>query len=161
MQIVELLADKQVDFEPVPHAPAFSANKLAKYLRISGNHVAKAVLLYGNEGFLLAVLPATHMIDVKQLGAELGYTMRLATEHEIAWMFHDCEWGVVSPFGALYGLSTILDDSICPETLMVFETQTHVEAIRMTCRDYERLERPRRLRFAHRPTTATGTVANN
>src|SRR5262249_48897546 len=70
MQIADFLANQQVEFEAVPHAPAFTAHKLAKYLRISGSQVAKAVLLYGSEGFLLAILPATHRIDLKQLEAE-------------------------------------------------------------------------------------------
>ena len=34
------------------------------------------------------------------------------------------------------------------DTLMVFEANSHGEAIRMLCRDYERLVKPRRLRFA-------------
>jgi Ala-tRNA(Pro) deacylase len=148
MQVAEFLVDHQVAFEPMPHPLAFTANKLAKYLRISGSHVAKAVLLYGSEGFLLAILPATHRIDEKQLGAALDSSIRLATEQEIAWVFRDCEWGVVPPFGVLYGLRTVLEDSISPEATMVFETQTRVEAIRMKCLDYERLERPRRIRFA-------------
>lgn len=161
MQLAEFLADHQVDFEPVLHAPAFTANNLAKYLRISGRHVAKAVLLYGSEGFLLAILPATHRIDVKQLGDELGGPIRLASDQEMAWMFRDCEWGVVPPFGALYGLQTVLEDSISPDATMVFETQTHVEAIRLKCRDYERLEHPRRLRFAHRILPPNTTAAQN
>jgi hypothetical protein len=36
---------------------------------------------------------------------------------------------------------------------VVFETHTRVQAIRLRCRDFERLERPRRLRFA-RPAQA-------
>jgi hypothetical protein len=33
-------------------------------------------------------------------------------------------------------------------TSIVFETHTHVEAVRLRCRDFERLERPRRLPLA-------------
>ena len=44
-------------------------------------------------------------------------------------------------------LPVLLDDSIAPDTLMVFETNTHAEAVRMLCGDFERLERPRRLRL--------------
>ena len=124
MQIAEFLSEQQNDFEPVPHPPAFSANKLAKYLRVSGSYVAKAVLLYGEEGFMLAILPATHRIDVHQLEEELGGSIRLASEREMAWVFRDCEWGVVPPFGALYGLQTLLEDTISPEAIMIFETQT-------------------------------------
>jgi Ala-tRNA(Pro) deacylase len=68
----------------------------------------------------------------------------------MAEAFRDCEWGVVPPFGDLYGLPTLLDDALTPDALLVFETHTHVEAVRLHCRDFERLERPRRLRFARR-----------
>ena len=78
MQLADFLAEQQVEFEPVSHPPAFTANKLAKYLRIGGSQVAKGVLLYGSEGFLLAILPATHRIDVKLLSEALGGTIRLA-----------------------------------------------------------------------------------
>jgi Ala-tRNA(Pro) deacylase len=148
MRIVDFLADRRVDFESLPHPPAFTAQKLAKYLHVSGHHVAKSVLLLGPAGYLLAVLPATHQIDTEALARELGGPVRLASDREMAEVFRDCEWGVAPPFGTLYGLPTLLDESIPPEAAMVFETHTRVQAIRLGCRDFERLERPRRLRFA-------------
>jgi Ala-tRNA(Pro) deacylase len=148
MRIAAMLADRQVDFETLPHPPAFTAQKRAKYLHVAGRQVAKGVLLCGPDGFLVAVLPATHQIDTDELGRALGGSVRLATDAEIHALFPDCEWGVVPPFGTLYGLPTVLDDSIPPEALIVFETHTHVNAIRLRCGDFERLERPRRLEFA-------------
>jgi Ala-tRNA(Pro) deacylase len=148
MRIADLLAEQRVAFEFLPHPPAFTAQKLAKYLHVSGNQVAKSVLIKGSSGFLLAVLPATHHIDTDQLSRLLDGPVRLASHREIAEVFRDCEWGVVPPFGRLYGLRTLLDDTIPPEALIVFEAHTHVEAIRLSCRDFERLEQPRRLRFA-------------
>ena len=32
MRIVDLLAARRIDFEPLPHPPAYTAQKLAKYL---------------------------------------------------------------------------------------------------------------------------------
>jgi Ala-tRNA(Pro) deacylase len=97
---------------------------------------------------LLAVLPATKHIDTGRLAEALGGPVRLADNEEVARTFWDCEWGVVPPFGSLYGLPTVLDDTLSPDTLMVFEANTHGEAIRMLCRDYERLVKPQRLRFS-------------
>ena len=151
MGIPEFLREQHVPFEPLPHAPAFSAQKRAKFLRVPGARVAKCVLLRGPGGLFLAVLPATHQIDEAALSAALMGPVRLATEAELVGVFRDCEWGVVPPFGRLYGLPSLLDESIDPGTLLVFEGQTHVEAIRLRCRDFERLEKPRRLRFARRP----------
>jgi Ala-tRNA(Pro) deacylase len=148
MRIAALLADQRVDFEPLPHAPAFTAQQRAKYLHVTGRRVAKSVLLKGPAGFFLAVLPATRRIDTERLGLELGGPVRLATDAEVHEAFPDCEWGVVPPFGTLYGLPTVLDESIPPDALMVFETHSHVDAVRLRCGDFERLERPRRLAFA-------------
>ncbi len=150
MRIADFLARQRVAYEPVPHPPAFTAQQRAKSLHLSGSQVAKCVLLHGPAGYLLAVLPATHHIDTDFLARELGGSVRLAGDQEIALVFEDCEWGVVPAFGTLYGLPTLLDDSLAPDVLLVLETHTHVDAVRLRCRDFERLERPRRLPFARR-----------
>jgi Ala-tRNA(Pro) deacylase len=156
MRIDAFLAEQNVPFETLPHAPAYTAQKRAKYLHISGSRVAKSVLLHGPEGFFLAILPATHHIDTDQLSEALGGRVRLATGAEIADVFRDCEWGVVPPFGTLYGLGSIVDESLPLEAELAFEGHTHVEAVRMRCADFERLEGSRRLRFAYRPASANG-----
>lgn len=150
MRIADFLAAQQAAFEPLPHPPAFTAHHRAKALGVPGSQVAKSVLVHGPEGFVLAVLPATHHIDTDELARALGGPVRLADDREIATMFRDCEWGVVPPFGALYGLRTLLDDSLAPESLLVLETHTHVHAVRMRCADFEALVRPRRLSFARK-----------
>ena len=149
MRVAAFLQQQQVEYEFVPHAPAYSAPQRAKHLRLPGAQVAKAVLLRGAT-YYLAVLPSTHKVDTALLSRQLGQPIRLASEGEMTEVFSDCEFGVVPPFGALYGLASLLDESIHPDTLMVFEGQTTVEAIRLRCRDYERLEKPRRLHFAHK-----------
>jgi Ala-tRNA(Pro) deacylase len=106
------------------------------------------VLLCGPEGLFLAVLPATHHVETRRLSELLGGPVRLARDEEIAATFRDCEWGAVPPFATLYGLRSVLEETIDPDTDLVFEGHTHVEAVRLRCRDFERLERPRRLAFA-------------
>jgi Ala-tRNA(Pro) deacylase len=150
MRISDYLTEQRIDFERLPHPPAFSAQKRAKYLRQPGRQVAKCVLLAGPSGFLLAVLPATHHVDTKALAMHLGGPVRLANDREIAEVFRDCEWGVVSPFGTRYGLSTLLDESIKSDAPLILETHTQFESIRLLCCDFERLEQPRRLPFARR-----------
>ncbi|MHB1422941.1 MAG: aminoacyl-tRNA deacylase [Gemmataceae bacterium] len=150
MRISEYLSEQRIDFERLSHPPAFSAQKRAKYLRLPGHQVAKSVLLVGPAGYLLAVLPATHRVDTRMLDLYLGGAVRLASNREIAGVFRDCEWGVVPPFGSCYGLITLLDDGIAADAAIVLETHTQFEAVRLLCRDFERLEKPRRLSFARR-----------
>ncbi len=150
MRIAEFLTASRVAFESLPHRPAFSAQKRAKYLHVKGSQVAKAVLLVGPAGPFLAVLPATHQIDMEALASYLQGPVRLATEAEVARHFRDCEWGVVPAFGNLYGLPTLLDESLPADAILVIETHTHFDAVRLGCADFERLAGSRRLSFARR-----------
>jgi Ala-tRNA(Pro) deacylase len=160
MRVDDYLSQHHVPFETFVHPPAFTAAKRASRLHVPGRQVAKCVLLACESGPVLAVLPATHEIDTAAVAAVLGSPVRLAEPDDMARCFSDCEWGVLSPFGTLYGVPTLLDVSFDPEAQIVFEAHAHAVAIRMVCRDYERLERPHRLDFARpkapRPHEAAG-----
>jgi Ala-tRNA(Pro) deacylase len=151
MRVPLFLADNRVAFETLYHAPAYTAQRRARYLHIPGRQLVKSVLLRAPAGYLVAVLPADARVDLAALGQTLGGPVRLASAEEIPEVFRDCEWGALSPFGSLYGLATVLDNALDPEMVILFEGHSHAEAIRMRCGDFERLERPRRLRFARRP----------
>lgn len=148
MRVPQFLHDQHVPYETWVHPPAFTAQKRARRLHIPGRYLAKSVLLAAGSRYVLAVLPATHHIDLAALSAALRQPLRLASDAEVAAIFRDCEWGVLMPFGTLYGIPTLLEASIDPEAVIVFEAHLHALTIRMRCRDYEQLEKPRRLPFA-------------
>lgn len=155
MSLVEYLDKQCVPFQTLLHPPAFTAQRRAKYLHVSGRHVARAVLLIGPEGPFLAVLPATHRIDLGRLSRYWGGAVRLAHADEVARVFRDCEWGVVSPFGNRYGLPTLLDVNVPLESWIVLEGPTHVEAVLLHGADFERLSGSFRVHFAQRETALT------
>ncbi len=148
MRVAQFLTENRIAFDTLVHPPAFTAQKRARFLHVPGRQVAKCVLLATPAGYWLAVLPATHSVDIEALAALLDGPVCVAEEREVADLFRDCEWGVVPPFGTLYGLPTIVDESLDPESVLVFEGNYRTEAFRLRYRDFERLERPRRLRFA-------------
>ena len=148
MRISQFLADQHVAFETMIHPPAFTAQKRARFLRVPGRQVVKSVLLVCDDKFVLAVLPAPDHIDLSAVSCCLEATARLATESEVSQLFRDCERGALAPFGSLYGIQSLLEDGLDPETIIVFESQMHAFTIKMRCRDYEMLEKPRRCRFA-------------
>jgi Ala-tRNA(Pro) deacylase len=156
MRAAEYLTEQDVPFEALPHPPAYSAQKLAKALRVKGGEVAKAVLLHGPGGYFLAVLPATRQADLAALAAQQGGPVRLADAAEVAAVFRDCEWGAVSAFGNLYGLPTLLDEGISADMWIVVEAGSHVEAVRLSCRDFERLAGTRRSKIARKAVPLPG-----
>ena len=92
-----------------PHSP--SASRTAEAGHVSGNRVAKAVLLKDETGYLLAVLPASHHLRLDAVEVLTGRSLTLAAEEEIGRTFPDCEVGAVPPVGTAYGLPAVVDDS--------------------------------------------------
>jgi Ala-tRNA(Pro) deacylase len=147
MRVLTYLANQHIPFETLLLAPAFTAARRAHYLHVPGKMLAKSVLLGHQRGYLLAVVPATHHVDLGAAAVFAAGPVCLATAAEMACTFRDCEWGVLAPFGNLYDVPTLLDTSFDPDAELVFEAHLHSLAIRMRLRDFERLEQPRRLRL--------------
>jgi Ala-tRNA(Pro) deacylase len=150
MNVQEFLTQRKVPFQALEHRPTYTAQRLAQVVHVPEEEVAKAVLLRADDGYVLTVLPATRGVDlgrVRQLvGAEL---VELATEPECGDCFPDCELGALPPFGSKYGMRTIVDRSLAEDDEIVFEGNTHHEAVRMKFRDYEQLEQPRVADVSH------------
>lgn len=151
MSMKHFLQRRHVPFEVVTHAEAFDAQHLAQALHTPGREVAKTVLLRADHDYryIVAVLPATHVIDFDRLSEFLGGThLELATEVEIAERCPDCEFGVLPPFGSHYGVQTIVDQSLTEDEYISFESDSHTEAIRMKYAQYYDFEHPLVARFA-------------
>jgi Ala-tRNA(Pro) deacylase len=149
MFVRDFLLARSVRFEIMLHAPSHSAAHLAGSVHVPGRSVAKAVLVRAGDIFALAVLPATHRIDLGRLALALGVDeVQVATEAEVEGIFADCEPGALPPFGRPYGLTTILDASLAAGPEIVFVANTRHECVRMRFKDYERIEEPVKARFA-------------
>ncbi|MER3416260.1 MAG: hypothetical protein C4297_08640 [Gemmataceae bacterium] len=128
--------------------PAYTASQRARWLHLPGRQVLKGVLVQGIHGPLLAVLPATQIIELESLGFFCGEVLHLADPLAVAQRFRDCEFGVVPAFGSLYGLPTYLDADLDPACEVALPGPTHFHSVVMMLEDYERLERPVRAAFA-------------
>lgn len=145
MNIREFLGERQVAFDVLPHREAFDAQRMAQTLHVPGREVAKTVLLRADRGFMyvVAVIPAPEHIDLQRVSELLGGSeVELASEEELAERCPDCECGVLPPFGSAYGMKTLLDASLLDEEEVVFEGNSHHEAIRMKLEDFRQLEEP-------------------
>jgi Ala-tRNA(Pro) deacylase len=149
MRLDELLTDRHVPYEHLHHPPAYAANRTAQVLHVPGREMAKTVVLRADGRYVLAVLPATHRLDLEQVRQDLGAErVEMASEAEMDRLFPDCERGAVPPFGSLYQLETWVDASLADDERIVFDAQNHQDAIRMRYRDYEAVEHPRQGHFA-------------
>lgn len=149
MSIRSYLQSRSVNFDFLLHRPTHSATHLAGSLHVPGRSVAKGVLVRAGGDYVLAVLPATHRVDLARLSKILGVDeARLATESEVELVFADCEPGALPPFGRLYGLTTVLDLSLALGAEMTFIANMRHEGVRMRFEDYEKIEAPIEARFS-------------
>lgn len=145
MNVASFLENQKCWYEQVSHRPTYSAQRMAGQLHVPGHEVAKAVLLRARpqRDYIVAVLPANTVIDLDRAAKLLdAKRLELATESEIATFCTDCEFGVLPPFGSRYGLRTIVDASLAEDDVILFEGNTHHDAVRMKFDDYCRLENP-------------------
>jgi Ala-tRNA(Pro) deacylase len=151
MNVQNFLTQQNVPFDVLEHESAYDALRVAQALHVPGIEVAKTVLLRANhdDNFIVAVLPATCSIDLDQVSDALGGSMiELATESEVGEHCPDCELGALPPFGSQYDMQTVVDESLAVDEEIVFEGNTHQEAIRMKYQDFLQVERPMVLSFA-------------
>ena len=126
------LATKNVLYDIVAHQPTKSSMRTAEACRISGDRVAKAVVLRDEYGYVLAILPASHHIRFSALKSQLGEDVELASEYEAAELFQDCTRGALPAVGECYGLDMIVDDSIEKQPEVYFEAGDHGTLIHMS-----------------------------
>ena len=150
MKVIEFLDSVSAKYEVTEHRPTFTAQQMAAEEHVPGLNVAKPVIVRADGEYYICVLPACCKVDLdalkKQLGAE---ELRLADEAEMAKLFSDCQLGAEPPFGALYGLATIMDKSITKDDFIVFQGGSHDSAIKMTMAEYRKVEHPRVLEFSY------------
>src|SRR5688572_3321008 len=108
-----LLDDNRVHYEVHAHPRTFTARETAAADHIPPSELAKVVVLKSGDRLLLAVLPATHALDVERLRETVGdRDLRLASEREFADAFRECEPGAIPPFGQLFDMPMWVDDSL-------------------------------------------------
>src|SRR6266567_8683367 len=91
------LADRNIEYDVIPHERTMSSTHTAQACRISGNSIAKGIVLRRDGGYVLAVLPASHHVRLSDLRMQLGPDVGLADEIEIVQLFRDCAPGAVPP----------------------------------------------------------------
>ena len=131
--------DQSVTYDVIPHEPTMTSIHTAEVCHISGDRLAKGIVLCRDGGYLLAVLPASHHIQLPELRTQLGEDVGLATEEEITQLFADCARGAVPAIGTCYALDAIIDESMNEQPDVYIEGGDHATLIHMGQSQFARL----------------------
>jgi Ala-tRNA(Pro) deacylase len=138
-RVSEYLAEQDADFDIIRHPHSSTSIESAQLAHVPGNRIAKSVVLGDERGYLLAVLPASARVDLGELHRQTNRNLGLASEYELGALFDDCEPGAVPPFGNVYSLDTIVDESLVEQSDIYFEAGDHERLIHVSAETFENL----------------------
>ena len=144
------LNQKQVAYDLIPHKHTGSSMETAEVAHVSGNALAKAVILKDAERYIMVVIQSSEHVDLAELKRQVGNAFEMATETELGEVFTDCSLGAVPPVGAAWGVDVYLDERLLEQDEVFFEAGDHEDLVRVTRDDFERLmESANRGHFGH------------
>lgn len=148
LQITNLLHEKGMWFEEFMHGEVRTSEDAAKVrLGYSLAQGAKALIVRAkipNEGkrFVMLVMPADQKFDNGKVKALLrARDIRFATEDEVAQLTTGIKPGGVPPFGGLFGIDVLCDESLYRNEKIVFNAG-RTSSIAMKSVDYRALVSP-------------------
>jgi Ala-tRNA(Pro) deacylase len=133
------LESHQLNYEILQHPHTSTSTETADAAYIWQDQLAKSVLLEDEQGYVMAVLPASHRVDLAALRRTLGRNLRLAEETEFAELFSDCEVGAIPPLGDAYGIQVVYDDYLTRLGSVYFEGGDHEDLVYMGGDDFMQL----------------------
>jgi Ala-tRNA(Pro) deacylase len=143
MDIESYLKDAGVRYEMHKHGVAYTAQQMAAAEHVTGDAVAKPVVVHAGKKYVLCVVPASCKVDLSRLAQTIhAKRCRLAEETELGSLFPDVEIGAEPPFGKPYGLETLVDARLTSCERIAFTAGDHRQTVLMRYDDYARLAEP-------------------
>ena len=148
----QFLDSKQIKYIVISHSVAYTAQGIAALAHIPGKELAKTVIVKIDGALAMAVVPASRHVDLAMLkSAAAAGSVELASENDFKGRFPDCETGAMPPFGNLYQMPVIADESLAHDKEIAFNAGTHRELVRLAWEDFERLVVPKMAKITTGP----------
>lgn len=137
------LDENHAEYTHTVHSIAYTAREVALAEHLPAREVAKTVVVHGDNGYHLLVLPASKLVDFQEVRIALGLNhARMVPETELNRLFPDCELGAMPPVGNLYGMPVYLDSALAAEDVITFNAGTHRDVVHMRIAEFRRVVRP-------------------
>ena len=138
--IKQYLDNKHVIYSvlEVPHFD--SPYQAANVAKLPPGSLYYPVVLRDPFGLIMAVLPASHRLDLRRLAGVLRRSIEPAFQTQLSSVFADCQAGHFPPLGEAYGIRTIIDASLTtPETVYIVAGD-HGRLIKLSRKDFMLLQ---------------------
>ena len=137
MTLQQYMQDQEIPFDVICHDKTRTSNETASVAHVSGNCLAKTVILEDELGYVMVVVPASHHVVMSAVDEIMRRKLTLAREVELPRLFTDCELGAIPPIGDAYGIETMVDDSLAEQTDIYFEAGDHELLLHVSNEQFE------------------------
>ncbi|WP_419904734.1 aminoacyl-tRNA deacylase [Kiloniella sp.] len=137
--IQNYLKDMKVRYVPLEHEHAETSSMTAEVAHVPGSRLVKGVMIKDDTKYMMALLPASHHLRMKELNELLGREVTLASEEELTAIFSDCDDGAVPALGLAYGIEVIVEDTLNKNDDLFFEGGDHETLVHLEAKAFENL----------------------
>ena len=142
IRICQLLAEQQLPYEVLRHAPVFPSEEAAAIRGTPLASGAKALICKVDDRFVMIVLPADRKLASKLARkAFAAKSIRFATKDEVLDLT-GLTPGSIPPFGSLFQLPTWCDLALGEQPRINFNAGDHSISVSLTWTTYLAAERP-------------------
>lgn len=135
----EYLDDQHIPYEVMRHRPTSNSSMTARATHVPGNCLAKGVVLRWDDSYILAVVPASHHVDLDKVREIIGERVELASEREASTLFPDCDTGAVPVLGVPYRVACVIDEDLEMHDDVYFEGGDHRTLVHVSGEEFSRL----------------------
>lgn len=136
-QLQSSLTQHKTRFDVLSHAKSMTTREAARRAGIPPQQMAKPVILDDFQGnWLMAVVPASRHVDLEKVHKLTHRHWRLVHERDFGKRFADCETGAIPAVGNLFGLDTLVDQSLTEQSDIYLESGRHDELVHMSGKQY-------------------------
>ena len=147
-RVENLLTQHGIAFQVLRHGPVYTSEEAAKVRGTPLASGAKALIIKGEGGFVMFVVPADRKLDNHAIRRAKGWKkMRFATREEVLELTGLAP-GSIPPFGSLFGLPTLCDRRLGENEVINFNAGDHSISVSMRYADYVEVEKPELGKFA-------------
>ena len=147
-RVESLLHEHGITFQVLRHEPVYTSEEAARVRGTPRASGAKALIIKGEEGFVMFVVPADRKLDSNAVRRAKGWKkMRFATRDEVLELT-GLTPGSIPPFGNLFGLHTHCDERLGENDVINFNAGDHSISVSMRYVDYVLVEKPELGMFA-------------
>lgn len=147
-KLQKFLAGNKIKYELHEHKKVYTAFNEAETQHLKAKEVAKTVLVKADKDYALVIVPAQKYVDFKKVKKTLkAKKVGMAKESDITKILKT-KVGLIHPFGNLYKLQTLIDNSLLKQKKISASAGSYTESVEIKPKDFVELVNPIKGSFA-------------